>query len=499
MKRKLLFAVLVLVSTYAFSSVRFSAVLTPTFLHDGYPLLQDNMAAATADSLENLTRKSWEVRGDSLRRFDTRESLLSAFLEIENGDLFFALKVNIREDLYNFLSFSPKTNIPLLWNTKYAVTHAQYPHVAYLEYDGSFFSFSVGRRLFLLGPGEYSFILSPVQPYLDSASFSLFYNDPAYTLTYSFYAIATSGVVYNPGKTREEGDVMKTFFIHKLQYESTCFILALSELNCVYDTYPSLIDFSPFVFWHNQYQEEHSNVMIEVSVEGRIRDLRLYMIYAQDDLCLKTEGNNYKPTALGFAAGLDWSITDGSAFQSPVRRDGDYIGRDRTLKRDGGIHLLLSAYWATNYLYNRRSSDPSTGKFTSDRYGKITLPYRFYSSYGGYTDADDAYYLGFPYGPGTVKGELGVSYEDGNMFLMPYLSLIMRGDVTIESPVDKQAKDNWLLLQGEIVNVLTLGIKGERILFENCRNFSIYTSSSVSFESTGKVWPLISITFAAAL
>ncbi len=480
------------------SSIRVGADITPAFRWDGYPLLKSGKSdvySRTNDFLDSVSLEdNWERLQDSLLRFEQRESLASAFLEIENHGFSFALKIDLREELYDFTSASTWSNIPYVGNTKYAVTNAQYPSVAYGEYSSPDFYVSIGRRLFLLGPGEYSFILSPSQPYLDYASFGLSYNAPSYTLAYKFFALSSANAVFNRAKTETDSDVMKTVFIHKVSYERKNFIIGLSELNLVYDTTPSLVDFTPFVLWHNQYQEEHSNVMIELSIEGKIKSVRLWALYAQDDICLRNESNNLKPTALGFAAGFDWHISYGKKFTSPIRRNSDYMMRENTLREDGGLHLEGEAYWATNWLYNRRSDDGGGG-FTSDKYGKIMLPYRYYSSNGGFVDVDDCFYIGFPYGPGTILSKLSISYENEDFRIEGYGSLLMRGDITIDTPVEKSSKERWLSLEGEILRVWTVGLEGEWIPFSGWRNLSLTLSSSFSFDSRKRFYPLLSLTF----
>lgn len=500
-KRRVFILFLFLLAVFPLcASLRLGTALTPAFLLDGYPLLkpgESDVYSRTNDFLDNVSMdNTWERLEDSLLRYERRQSLASVFLEMENGGFSSSVLIDIRGELYNFTSEKVWSNIPYAGNTKYAVTNAQYPSVAYAGYDSPEFHASIGRRLFLLGPGEYSFILSPSQPYLDYASFGLNYIDGRYTLSYKFFAFSSSNVVFNPGKTKS--DVEKTIFVHKVSYERKNFIAGFSELNCVYDATPSLVDFTPFVLWHNQYQEEHSNVMIELSLEGRIKSLRLWALYAQDDICLKNESNNLKPTALGFASGFDWHILEGEVFKSPVKNSRSYMMRENTLREEGGLHLEGSFYWATNWLYNRRSDDGS-GNFTSDRYGKIMLPYRYYSSNGGFVDREDCFYLGFPYGPGTMLGKLSLSYENGDFRVSAYGSLLVRGDITIDTPVDKSSKERWLYLEGDIIRVWTAGLDGEWIPFSGYRNFSLLLSSAFSRDNSGRFYPLLSFTLGLSL
>lgn len=501
LKRSFLFFVFLVIGAFLLNaSIDFGVVLTPTFMIDGYPLINPSGGAADASSLDKGADGSWERVQDSTLRFFRRQPLSSIYFEVASRNVFSAVKVDIKEDLYNFISTSPYSNIPYLGNTKYAVMDAQYPKVAFLEYSIPSFYISLGRRLFSLTGGKYSFILSPVQPYLDHISFGLNYIEPGWRLGYRFYALTSSNVTFNPGKKTGTSDVYKTIFVHRISYENPFLILGLSELNCVYDAYPTITDFTPFVLWHNQYQEEHSNVMIEVSVEARINNLRLYALYAQDDINMKNEGNNLKPTALGFAFGFDWLLSKGEEYISSIKRDRDYILSDSTLETKGGTHLTGSVYWATNWLYNRRSEAPQAGSFVSDRYGKITLPYRYYSNYGGYTEKEDAFYLGFPYGPGSIITEVGISDEDTKGFFSLSLSLLMRGEITIDTPVTTGSQSKWLLLDGKITRVYTISLEAERLVYKNkFLSISASTSSSLSVDNDYRFYPVLNMTLSLSL
>ena len=157
-KRRVLVPVLiffVLVTLPA--SLKVGAAITPAFRWDGYPLLkpgESDVYSKTNDFLDSVSLDgNWERLQDSLLRFEQRVPLASLFLETENRGFSVALKIDIREELYNFTSNTAWSNIPYVGNTKYAVTNAQYPSVAYAEYRSPDFYASIGRRLFLLGPG----------------------------------------------------------------------------------------------------------------------------------------------------------------------------------------------------------------------------------------------------------------------------------------------------------------------------------------------------------
>ena len=474
--------------------------LSPFYFVDSTPLLYDKWPSGGDDGFRAMLNDktiegSSETIQDTILRFDNRPELLAAGFEIETESILFAIKIDIREELSNFIRFTPSSNIPFLGNTKYAVTNAQYPQVAFIEFVNPYFFASVGRRKLDMGPGKYSFMLSKeAQPNIDSVVLGATYREGGFSLDYSFYAIGGSNSTINGHGN--ETEKMKTFFIHKVSASNDVFIFGLSEMNCVYGAYPGIYDMTPFVLWHNLYQEEHSNVMIEVSMEGKIGPMRLWAQYAQDDLYFKGEGGfNNKPTGIGMGAGFDWKILEGEEFLSQGRKNDEYALSEDNLKDEGGVHLSGEFYWATNYLYNRRES--YGGKFINDRYGKLTLPYRFYSSYGGYTDKVDAYYLGFPYGPGSILLSLSLEMENKIIAGVINASLLMRGDDNIDTVIDSSTYDTWLWLNGDVKRIWSIGcdlrlslgkyVKGLEIDLDATINYDEYYDSIVLIVAVGVV------------
>lgn len=501
-KKRVVSVILLLVFSLLVLSAKITPFLqlSPFYFVDSTPLLYDKWPSGGDDGframLNNKTIEgSSETIQDTILRFDNRPELLAAGFEIETESILFAIKIDIREELSNFIRFTPSSNIPFLGNTKYAVTNAQYPQVAFIEYVNPYFFASVGRRKLDMGPGKYSFMLSKeAQPNIDSVVLSATYREGGFSLDYSFYAIGGSNSTVNGHGN--ETEKMKTFFIHKVSASNDVFIFGLSEMNCVYGAYPGIYDMTPFVLWHNLYQEEHSNVMIEVSMEGKIGPMRLWAQYAQDDLYFKGEGGfNNKPTGIGMGAGFDWKILEGEEFLSQGRKNDEYALSEDNLKDEGGVHLSGEFYWATNYLYNRRES--YGGKFINDRYGKLTLPYRFYSSYGGYTDKVDAYYLGFPYGPGSILFSLSLEMENKIIAGVINASLLMRGDDNIDTVIDSSTYDTWLWLNGDVKRVWSIGcdlrlslgkyVKGLEIDLDATINYDEYYDSIVPIVAVGVV------------
>ncbi|MGN1164427.1 MAG: hypothetical protein ACI4S4_06475 [Candidatus Ornithospirochaeta sp.] len=520
MSRKRIAVVLISILT----SLSLSSAITPFlsfspfFLYDAHSVIDEDPnwkkrdEATGIHGFDDLLDRydgvpgSMETIQDAVLRFENRPELLGAGFEIETESIFFALKIEIREELYNFISSSPLSNIPFVGNTQFCVTNAQYPQVAFIEYRTPSFFVSVGRRKLDMGPGKYSFMLSSeAQPNLDAAAIGGEYKEGDFSLGYTFYAIGGSNATLNPHG--EETKTMKNFFIHSVSASNSSFRFSLSELNCVYGTVPGIYDFTPFVLWHNLYQEEHSNVMIELSLEGRIGPLRIWGIYAQDDIFLNFKGLNEggfnnKPTGIGFSIGFDYEIEKGEEYGMRERNSGSYSLKEPDFATSGGIHLVGEFYWATNYLYNRRSdyAENDTVLFKNDKYGKITLPYRFYSSHGGFTDKQDAYYLGFPYGPGSIFCSLALEGEWKVFRCTIGASLLMRGDAAIDTEINESTADTWLGLIGEKKRLWSLNGEFRYDLFNLCGSvealgkislgYDEYCSSFVPVAQFGFIWTL---------
>lgn len=494
-KRIIALLLVLIFSLPAFSSIRPFLSISPYFVMDGHEVMyssEPNNFQGLLDRYDGIPSSSETIQ-ETILRFGERKPLLEAGFEIEGERVFFALKIEIREELYNFVTFSPKSNIPYLGNTRYAITDAQYPQVAFLEYSNPYLLFSIGRRKLDMGPGKYSFILSSeAQPNLDSLVLGTFYNEGDFSLGYSFYAIPGTGEVFSSYGVAS--NIYKTFFVHKVAAANSYFRFGLSEINCVYGSYPTLMDFTPFVLWHNLYVDEHSNVMIEVSLEGKIGPVRLWGEYAQDDLYLNfgglTEGGfNNKPTAIGVGLGFDWLLMEGEEYGRSDRSTLGYAFKEETLEEKGGLHLYGEFYWASNYLYNRREHGvEGVEYYANDKYGKFTLPYRFYSSHGGTTDKSDAYFLGFPFGPGTIYGMVSLEGENSKMKYGVGLSLLMRGEKNINSPINSSSATDCIELQGEIKRIWSISTSLRLNASEIYRGLELDASTTFSYDEYYSTW-----------
>ena len=132
MKKRIILVILVLILPLLFLSAGITPFLqlSPYFLVDSTPLLYPKWPEGGDDGFRNMLNDkaiegSSERIQDTILRFDSRPELIAAGFEIETDNIFFLLKIDIREELSNFIGVAPHSNIPYLGNTKYVVTNAQ--------------------------------------------------------------------------------------------------------------------------------------------------------------------------------------------------------------------------------------------------------------------------------------------------------------------------------------------------------------------------------------
>ena len=87
-------------SSFLFASMRFKFSFSPSVLYDNSPTFFSSTESTWAkeDSLDKPIEDYWEKTQDSIRRFDNRLPLLSGGFEIENDNILFAIKLNIKEE-----------------------------------------------------------------------------------------------------------------------------------------------------------------------------------------------------------------------------------------------------------------------------------------------------------------------------------------------------------------------------------------------------------------
>lgn len=429
MKRALLLFVTALLTLFSIcgGSVDFVLNVKPYFTYDNAP-------SAVAEEEWYLKWKNenglvndawWETRQDYwLRAFEKPGFMDIGFtVDTEKIDMVFIL--DLRQDTFQHFKDSGKilTNIPFLG----AIIDLNFPRVGYVDYTSENKSvyLSLGRRQIKWGPNTYDMALSSSQPYLDN--FYASFNTPMtekWKFGYSFIGIAYK---YFLSGNINVDDGPQTTFAHRFSFSTDSVRIAVAELNNVYGKNPSLLDFTPFGIWHDNYQDLYSNVMLNVALEALIGRVRISGTFTMDDFDLshekKANGWSDKPQAMGFTAGVEYHILDGESVESSKFEYGDYALEEETFRRTG-LNAGYEFYYCSTFMYNR-----------SVQAGKFTMPYQFLSLTGaGYCYDQNAFYLGFQYGPDTMVNRLYVEYENSPLKAWLTAELIMRGSYTIDSP-----------------------------------------------------------------
>lgn len=430
MKKTLSILLLLLAAFAAFASVGFVLNVKPYFTFDNSPagIAEDSSwlnwkNASTGEGVVNSNW--WETKQDYFNRAFSKPGFLDIGFVVDADKVGMVFLLDIRQDTFQHFKDNGKilTNIPFVG----AMIDLNFPRVGYVDFTSSDESFyaSVGRRQIKWGPSTYDMAISDSQPYLDN--FYLSYETPVgggmWTFKYDFTGIAYK-LFMNYDHNVEGGQ--KSTFAHRFAFGSDSVRIAVAELNNVYGKEPSLLDFTPFGIWHDNYQDNYSNVMLNLAVEGVVGPVRLYGTFTMDDFDLPHElGSDVwsgKPQAMGFTAGVEVHILDGEPVQSSKFEYGEYALKDDTFRKIG-LNIGYEFYYCSTFMYNR---DKNAGKYT--------VPFQFISLTGaGYCFDDNAFYLGFKYGPDTMVNRLFVEYESNPLSAFASAELIMRGSYTIDS------------------------------------------------------------------
>lgn len=430
MKKTLSILLLLLAAFAAFASVGFVLNVKPYFTFDNSP-------AGIAEGSNGLNWNNsstgegpvnanwWETKQDYFNRAFSKPGFLDIGFVVDTDKVGMVFLLDIRQDTFQHFKDDGKilTNIPFVG----AMIDLNFPRVGYVDFTSSDESFyaSVGRRQIKWGPSTYDMAISDSQPYLDN--FYLSYKTPVGVGTWNFKYDFT-GIAYklfmNYGHNVEGGQ--KSTFAHRFAFGNDSVRIAVAELNNVYGKEPSLLDFTPFGIWHDNYQDNYSNVMLNLAVEGVAGPVRLYGTFTMDDFDLPHElGSDVwseKPQAMGFTAGVEVHILDGEPVESSRFEYNEYALRDDTFRKIG-LNVSYEFYYCSTFMYNRKVNA-----------GKYTVPFQFISLTGaGYCFDDNAFYLGFKYGPDTMVNRLFVEYESNPLSAFASAELIMRGSYTIDS------------------------------------------------------------------
>ena len=349
--------------------------------------------------------------------------------------------MDVRQDTLAYFMNGNKgnwSNIPFMK----LMIELNFPRMGYIDYRADNVYISLGRRQIKWGPATYDLAIADSQPFLDNAYirfdvpmkngwtfwYSLTGISYKYFLNYGKYLDNDYVNGYFDGSEDHSTWGPKTTFAHKFSMENEKLRFTFAELNNVYGKDPSLVDFSPTVIWHDNYQDDFSNVMLSFTFEGKFGPVRAFANFTMDDYDLPHETPepgtfSGKPPAIGFVAGIELNLLKGEEIESSRFDYTDYKIVEDTFKSSTGLNIGYEIYYCSKFMYNRKMN---VGKFTS--------PYQFISFAGkGYCFDENAFYLGFKYGPDTLLHRLYAEYTDNPLKLWGSLEILKRGAYTIDT------------------------------------------------------------------
>lgn len=455
MKRFVSVLTVLLCATLVFAAMIPVVNFKPYFTFDNSPS-GISLGSTTWKNTTGLVNSNWwETRQDYWNKAFAKEGFADFGFVLDTAKVDMVVIVDFMQDTYMQFTNSGNilTNLPFVNAGSLDLT---FPRIGYIDYTSSDEDIyvSIGRRQVKWGPGTYDMAISDSQPFLDNlyASYRSDISD-SWKFTYSFLGIAYKH--YLDVGVPAEGAPRSTF-AHRFIFENKNLRLSFSELNNVYGKVPTLLDYTPIALWHDNFQDDCSNVMINVAAEARLGALRLFGTFTMDDFQLPTEKGSSdkfgeKPTAMGFSAGLEYHVFDAEEVSSSKFSYKDYALKEETFKKEGGMNISYEFYLCTTFMYNRA---PDGGKFTS--------PFQI-NSIAGYVGKfydNDAFYLGFPYGPNTMVHRFSIEYNEKPLKAHFIAELIRRGSYYIDSTYNKTyfnanaSSLNAIKLSGDITTAL---------------------------------------------
>ena len=448
--KKALFLLITIITCLSLSAKMKAVVdIRPYFTFDNTPSGIDEAGWKSTSGLQNSSW--WETRQDYWADAFDKPTFLNVGFELDTEKVDMVVLVDFMQDIFVQVRDRNKlyTNIPFVNNGNIDLT---FPRVGYLDYTSSegLIYLSLGRRQIKWGPGKYGMAISDSQPYLDNL-YGCVNTDITDSWKFGYDFVALSFKHYLDVGEEAEG-APQTTFAHRFSFSTDSFRMSFTEMNNIYGKVPSLLDCTPIALWHNNFQDDCSNVMVDMTLEGRIGPVRLFGSLAMDDFALPNELNT-NPSAFGASAGIEWNAVSGEAFEGKDFSNSRYAIKDETFHVNGGLNLSYEFFYCGPYMYNR---DVSAGKFTSDfQVNSNVGPKKFYD--------DDAFFLGFKYGPSTILHLFGASYENSKLKVDFSASLLQRGSYYIDSPYDDENKQKYdaYKLPGDVTTVLGFNLSAQ--------------------------------------
>ncbi|WP_320128433.1 hypothetical protein [uncultured Sphaerochaeta sp.] len=321
------------------------------------------------------------------------------------GIVDFHQKSSILSDSDGYLWFKPQSGLSMDNNS---------PRVGYAETRYKGFLGSFGRRKLEWGPGMYDLAISDNSPYYDHLWLQYRVDETYGSWWYQFLA-TNFGSMYSS----ENAPIDKTLFAHKIGFENRQIRATISEIAMTWSDSIALSNWIPFGVWQSTAHET-ANVMIEATCEGLVGPARIYGSFVVSDSAIvgSLEEN---PSALGAMLGFSWHFFDGTDL---VAKQDDFGLRENTFKNtQGGLTVGAECYYTSNYLYNSTSKE-----------GTFTAPLKQFAYAGALNGDSNAYFLGFPYGPGAFLTQVMMKYEQKALTATAIVGILLKDEATIDMP-----------------------------------------------------------------
>ena len=444
-------ALMIMLSVFAalYAGFGFVADISPYFTFDNTPVGIEGLSWRNETGIQNSDW--WETRQDYWADAFGRPAFLNIGFELDTQKVDMVVLVDFTQDVFVRMRDRDNlhTNIPFVDKSDIDLT---FPRVGYIDYtsSGGLIYLSIGRRQIKWGPAAYGMAISDSQPFLDNFYGSI-NTDITGNWKFGYDFVAISFHHYLDIGVQAEG-APQTTFAHRFSFSTQKFRVSFTEMNNIYGKVPSLLDCTPIALWHNNFQDDCSNVMVDLALEGRIGPVRLFGTVTMDDFKLEGEPNT-NPTAIGSSAGIEWNVVSGEAFGGRDFTNSRYAIKDETFRMEGGVNLSYEFYYCSTYMYNRAVS---AGKFTSDfQVNSNSGPKKFYD--------DDAFFLGYKYGPGTILHRVCASYGNPKLEVDFDAWLLRRGSYYIDSPYDDEYKQKYdpFRLPGEVTTVFGFNVSAD--------------------------------------
>jgi hypothetical protein len=359
---------------------------------------------------------------------------LSLDFSVKNFD--FYIGFDMMQHLSVYADNYPFSNFPYGRDGFNDSVNSMIPTEGYISYKNDLLEFSVGRRRWALGAGDYSLTVGRDMPYFDGIWFG-FHPKIGNIGRFYYYFLGASDdqnavehyLKWNTDPDPDNPDPARWpyndyvrglkeesrwFFVHKVGFSRDTWRIGIAE-SLVLQGQPLTFWLSnPFFAWHNMYMNTAGNVSLSLSGEKVWDTVRFYAEFIMDDLQLPWENKNSNPLAIGLYGGVDWQLFDeGERFAGPRYDPYARAMTEDNFRFEGGLILSFQTVFASRFLYNRDGIP--LGKFT------------LFTGVQGNRWGVMEHYVGFPYGGDTVLAIAKAQWQNSRWFVDGGFGVLVQG------------------------------------------------------------------------